>query len=122
MLKHGFALLVAATAAVNFAARASAASPFDGRWSVVIETERGNCDRAYRYGLLIQNGNVTHSGDSAFDVRGHVAGNGAVRVRVSRGESYADGNGRLSRDAGTGVWRGVGDGACSGHWFAERRG
>ena len=43
------------------------------------------------------NGNVTYDGSGGFDVRGHVAGNGAVRVRVSSGRSFADGNGRLSR-------------------------
>jgi hypothetical protein len=102
---------------------ASAGTPFDGRWSVVVETERGSCDRAYRYGLLIQNGNVTTSApDSAFNIRGRVVANGAVHVRVSRGASYADGHGRLGRQSGSGVWRGVGDGVCSGRWFAERRG
>jgi len=122
MLRHACALLVAATAAFGSAGVASAGSPFDGRWSVVVETERGNCDRAYRYGLLIQDGNVTYSGNAAFDVSGRVVRNGAVHVRVSRGATYADGHGRLGRDNGSGTWHGVGDGVCSGHWFAERRG
>ena len=121
MLKYGFALLVAATAAFNSAGVASAASPYDGRWSVVIQTSRGNCDAAYRYGLNIVNGNVTYAGDAAFDIRGHVAGNGAVHVRVSRGSSYADGHGHLSRSSGSGSWRGVGNGSCSGRWVADRR-
>lgn len=123
MLRHACALLVAATAVFGAAGGASAGTPFDGRWSVVVETERGSCDRAYRYGLLIQNGNVTTSASgSAFDIRGRVVRNGAVHVRVSRGASYADGHGRLGRENGSGVWKGVGDGVCSGHWFAERRG
>jgi hypothetical protein len=121
MFRYGFALLVAAMAACTSPGMASAASAYDGRWSVVIETEQGNCDRAYRYGLNIVNGNVTHAGDSAFDVRGRVAGNGAVHVRVSRGASYADGRGRLSESSGSGHWRGLGSGVCSGRWFAERR-
>ena len=78
---------------------ALAASPYDGRWSVVIETSHGNCYRAYRYGLNIVNGNVSYAGDAAFDIRGRVADNGAVHVRVSRGSSYADGTGRLSRSS-----------------------
>jgi hypothetical protein len=121
MLKYGFALLVAATAAFNSAGVASAASPYDGRWSVVIETSHGNCDRAYRYGLNIVNGHVSYAGDAAFDIRGHVAGDGAVHVRVARGSSYANGHGRLSHSSGSGVWRGVGNGVCSGRWFADRR-
>jgi hypothetical protein len=54
-------------------------------------------------------------------VRGRVAGNGAVRVRVSSGRSYADGSGRLARASGSGTWKGVGNGVCSGRWFAEKR-
>jgi hypothetical protein len=120
MRRYGFALLIAA-AAVGSTGASSAATPFDGRWSVVIQTTRGNCEQAYRYGLNIVNGNVTYDGSGGFDVRGHVAGNGAVRVRVSSGRSFADGNGRLSRSSGSGVWKGVGNGVCSGRWFAERR-
>jgi hypothetical protein len=123
MLKYGCLVLVAAAAVCNPAAMASAASPYDGRWSVVIQTDQGNCDQAYRYGLSIVNGNVSYAGDVAsFDVRGRVANNGAVHVRVSHGATYADGNGRLSDSTGSGIWHGVGSGTCSGRWFAERRG
>ncbi len=120
MRRFGFALLVAA-AAVGATTVASAATPYDGRWSVVIQTTRGNCDQAYRYGLNIVNGNVTYDGNGGFDVRGRVARNGAVRVRVAYGGSYADGNGRLSRSSGSGSWKGVGNGVCSGRWVAEKR-
>ena len=30
---------------------AMARTPFDGAWSVLIVTDRGTCDRAYRYAL-----------------------------------------------------------------------
>jgi hypothetical protein len=121
MRRIAFAMLVAAAATVHLPGRAAAATPFDGRWSVVIQTDKGACDRAYRYGLLIQNGQVSYAGDNAFDIRGQVAHNGRVHVRVSRGSTYADGIGRLSHDSGSGTWRGNGDGTCSGHWVAERR-
>src|SRR5690348_15387443 len=121
MRRFGFALLAAAAAAVASVGAASAASPYDGRWSVVIQTARGNCDQAYRYGLNIVNGNVTYDGSGGFDVRGRVAGNGAVHVRVSSGRSFADGSGRLSHSSGSGVWKGVGNGVCSGRWVAEKR-
>jgi hypothetical protein len=120
MRRYGFALLAAALA-VSAAGVASAATPYDGRWSVVIQTTRGNCDQAYRYGLAIVNGNVTYDGGGGFDVRGRVGAGGAVHVRVSSGKSYADGSGRLSRSSGGGTWRGVGNGVCSGRWLAERR-
>ncbi len=121
MLRYGIALFVATTAAIGSAGAVAAATVYDGRWSVVIQTEKGSCDAAYRYGLSIVNGNVSYAGDSAFEVQGRVASNGSVHVRVARGATYADGKGRLSRDAGAGVWRGVGEGACSGRWSAERR-
>lgn len=121
MRRYGVALLVAVAATAGSASMASATTPYDGRWSVIIQTQRGQCDQAYRYGLNIVNGNVTYDGGGGFDVRGRVAGNGAVHVRVSSGHSYADGSGRLSRASGSGVWKGVGNGVCSGRWFAERR-
>ena len=119
MRRYGFALLVAAAAAVSAGSVASAATPYDGRWSVVIQTTRGNCDQAYRAALNIVNGNVTS--DGGFDARGRVGAGGSVHVRVSSGGSYADGSGRLSRTSGAGTWRGVGNGVCSGRWTAEKR-
>ncbi len=37
---------------------AIARTPFDGLWSVSIITDAGDCDRAYRYALRIQNGRI----------------------------------------------------------------
>src|SRR5689334_20841272 len=120
MRRLGFALLVAAAATAASAGVASAATPYDGRWSVVIQTRQGACDAAYRYGLVIVNGIVGYDG-GGLDVRGRVGPGGAVRVRVSSGRSYADGSGRLSRTNGSGTWKGVGNGVCSGYWYAEKR-
>ncbi len=122
MLRYACGLLAAATAMLTSAGLASSTTPFDGRWSVLIETEKGDCDRAYRYGLLITDGKLSYAGDAEFQINGRVAHNGNVHVRVVHGSSYADGHGRLSQDSGSGVWRGVGSGVCSGHWVAERRG
>lgn len=101
---------------------AVAATAFDGNWSVLIVTDRGQCDKAYRYGLAIRDGQVLYEGDASVNVNGRVNRNGAVRVRVSAGSQSADGTGRLSSDQGTGSWRGTGSsGTCSGTWSAERR-
>jgi hypothetical protein len=27
--------------------------PFDGRWSVLLETQKGECDKAYRYPVAV---------------------------------------------------------------------
>lgn len=94
-------------------------STFDGAWSVVIEADGGACDPgAYRYGVDIVNGAVTHEGNTY----GEVSADGTVRVQLTLGEQHADGVGRLSRTSGIGVWNGVGSsGTCSGRWYAERR-
>jgi hypothetical protein len=96
---------------------------FDGDWSVVIMTQSGSCDRAYRYGVRIANGDVVYDGGGPVDLQGHVYSSGSVRVFVSGGGQQADGQGRLTRTAGTGTWHGQGSlGSCSGVWQAERRG
>ena len=101
---------------------ASARTNYDGNWSVLIMTDKGRCDRAYRYGLSIENGAVLYKGSAAVNVSGRVSGNGHVSVRVSGGSQRASGSGRLSRNYGTGQWSGVSSsGLCSGSWTAERR-
>ncbi len=114
--------LAAVCAFAFFAVEASARMPFDGNWSVSIWTEKGECDRGYRYELKIDNGNVAYRGRENFDVSGRVDGSGAVTVRVARGERSAAGSGRLSVNGGRGTWKGrAPSGECSGYWEAERR-
>ena len=101
---------------------ASAQRAYDGQWSVLIVTQRGNCDRAYRYGVSIRNGAIFYDG-GVVNFSGRVAGNGSVSVRVSSGGAFANGSGRLNRNAGRGSWAGrSGNDRCSGYWTAERRG
>ncbi len=101
-------------------AEGQARTPFDGVWSVSIVTERGSCDRAYRYPVSIVNGHARHvEPDSAFVISGRVAADGHVRVSVRRGSQEASGVGKLSRSAGSGRWRSA---ECAGYWQAERRG
>jgi len=120
-------LVVAAALASPADARTRArATPgvggYDGNWSVLIVTNSGSCDRAYRYGVAIRGGRVIYEGSAGVNVDGRVSGNGAVSVRLWAGSSSASGVGRLSRDYGSGSWRGAGsNSSCSGTWTAERR-
>jgi hypothetical protein len=92
---------------------------FDGSWSVAINTRSGACEPNYRFGVQIINGNVVHEGRAA----GRVSANGSVQVSISSGSQQAAGQGRLSRNYGTGVWRGYGSaGTCAGTWQAGRGG
>jgi len=101
---------------------AVARNAFDGSWSVVISTQSGGCDPQYRFGMQIINGNVVYEGGGPANIQGQVSPNGGVWVSVSSGGQQANGQGRLSRDSGTGSWRGQGAaGTCAGTWQAVRR-
>ena len=101
---------------------AAARTVYDGNWSVLIVTNTGPCDRAYRYGLRIDDGSVIYEGSAPVNVAGRVNRNGVVNVRVWAGQQGASGSGRLSRTSGGGLWRGTGSmGTCAGSWSAERR-
>jgi hypothetical protein len=95
---------------------------YDGLWSVLIVTEKGTCDRGYRYPVRITRGRVGHANPelSSFEIKGQVGAGGAVKVTVSRGSQSAHGSGRLGAGRGTGRWK-TGSGECSGYWTAEKR-
>jgi hypothetical protein len=118
-------LALAAVPAASAAAKAKSqpAGAFDGLWSVLIITEKGTCDRGYRYAIRIKSGRVGHAdpAGSSFRISGAVGRGGAARVSVARGDQSASGTGRLSRNAGSGRWTSS-KGECSGIWQAERRG
>ena len=114
------ATLAILATAVPASAPAAAKGTFDGTWSVLIVTEKGKCDRAYRYPVRISNGSVGYAGEASFNVSGSVGANGAVVVTVSKGSQSAKGTGQLSANGGSGRWA-AGSGDCSGSWTAERR-
>jgi hypothetical protein len=99
---------------------AKAAPAYDGNWSVLIITTKGDCDRGYRYPVRIVNGKVGYAGEASFTVKGDVDDKGAITVTVARGDKYARGAGTLSGSSGSGAWK-TGGGECSGEWTAERR-
>jgi len=92
---------------------------YDGVWSVLVHTEKGDCDPGYRYPIRISNGHLANAGDAAFTITGAIAPTGAITVTVSAAGKSASGSGHLAGTAGSGSWTG---GACSGTWTAERRG
>src|SRR2546423_13318894 len=73
----------------------SAAKPnFDGAWSVLIVTESGKCDRAYRYPIKIENGAGGFAGSASFSVFGNGGTKGAVTVTDAPGSQSATGTRR----------------------------
>jgi hypothetical protein len=101
---------------------AEAQQNFDGRWSVLLETQKGECDKAYRYPVAIENGIVRYAGDAGFNVTGKVASNGRVQGSVTSGQTRASVNGRLAGSSGSGTWTVSGSRSCSGNFSAEKRG
>jgi hypothetical protein len=102
--------------------RPAPAVNYDGRWSVVIITDAGSCDRAYRYGVRISGGRLYYQGDSAAVINGQVDARGNVVVNLRYGQSSANGSGHLTESDGEGRWQGAStSSSCSGRWEAERR-
>lgn len=95
---------------------------FDGNWSVEVVTEQGGCDRAYRYAVVVQNGQARYGGPENFNVNGQVRPSGSVTASISRGQDRANVSGRLSGSTGRGTWTTLGGRTCSGYWNAEKRG
>ena len=116
------AIAIASTivaSAIIASTAASALPRYDGLWSVSIVTEKGDCDRGYRYPVRISKGTLANAGDGSFTITGKVVDSGAIIVTVSGGGKSATGSGRLAGNMGVGSWTG---GSCSGSWSAERRG
>jgi hypothetical protein len=113
------ALPFAASLLAATAGTALAATPYDGAWSVLIVTQAGNCDTAYKYPMRIANGKVLYDGSGSFTMSGAVGAGGVAKVSIALGEKKASGSGRLGPKAGAGKW--TSSTGCSGRWEAERR-
>ena len=115
-------LLTAFAGLATGSVQAAPAAAHDGNWSVLVITQKGDCDRAYRYGVRVANGHVSYTGDAKVDMNGTVDPNGAVIVKIRLGEKGANGTGHLSASSGSGTWHGAAaNDTCAGNWEAERR-
>ena len=130
-LRRAVAAVAAAAVLVAMAAAPSAATArkyrlvrshaYDGIWSVLIRTQYGPCDPAYRYPARIVAGQVRQTeSDFSYQISGVVVASGAIAVMVSRGGQSATGYGRLHGASGYGRWSAAGN-LCYGIWSAMRR-
>jgi len=115
--------LVAAAAlaalALPGAADARGAGLYDGTWTTVFATTRGNCSSGYSVPFVVTGGRVLSAGGGR--VSGSVNRAGGVAVAVSVGASHASGGGRLAGNYGAGRWSGIIQGdRCAGTWQATR--
>jgi len=120
VLRSIFALTIIALMVAGGSPRsdAQARGIYDGEWSVMVYTLRGDCDRALRYSLRIVDGRVLAE-DQSYQLRGVIAPGGEIRVTVAEGGRSASGFGRLAGNSGRGQWR-TSTGECTGQWTAER--
>lgn len=102
----GAVLIGMATAVIGQSAPAHASLPnkHDGRWSIEVITEKGDCDRAYRYSVLVENGAARYAGSEPITVSGRVASNGAVNGSIAYGDNRANVTGKLADGTGSGRW------------------
>jgi hypothetical protein len=101
-------------------AQSAPLAQFDGRWSILVITDRGDCS-IYRYGVIVDQGHARYAGTADFSIDGSITSSGLVRASISRGSDHAHVQGRLGRGTGFGRWSIAGGYDCSGHWTAERR-
>ncbi len=113
------ALLVTSASIPSNAAQIARVHSYDGNWSVVINTLRGDCGSALRYSVRIIGGQVQGVDQNA-QVAGVVNASGLIRVAVAQAGRQASGAGRLAGNSGSGLWR-TSTGECSGQWTAARR-
>jgi hypothetical protein len=97
---------------------AEARTAYDGRWSLTIQTTRGDCS-TYNFPVDISNGHVSFPG--LVRANGRVTGKGNVRVFVAAMGKSASGSGKINGSRGSGRWTGKsGEDRCSGVWTAQR--
>jgi hypothetical protein len=115
-------LIVSAALVLASAGCAFAASGFDGPWSVVIVTKKGECDAAYRNTLTIEGGNISYAGGPVAEagVVGSISKAGQVKIAFKNDQGSLNATGRMAGSTGSGVWNA--SNGCAGTWKAEKRG
>jgi len=100
-----YPLLVVVAALFGAPTAATAQASFDGSWTILIVTEAGECDRAYRYGVQIDHGRINYEGGAGVELTGTVDRNGQVSATVSRSSPTAIGRSGNPKSARAASWR-----------------
>lgn len=122
MQPRQFAILVVGVCAFSEARSAWAGPATDGKWTVIVVTEAGRCEKVYRFPVIIENGQPRYGGSESVTVSGQVAANGSVNGVISQWGGSAQVRGRLSGRLGKGTWTTSALSGCSGYWRATKAG
>lgn len=95
-------------------------NPFDGRWSVEVITDKGSCDRAYRWSIGVDSGRVTDIGGNVAKAAGGIDRGGRVAMTLTRNADVLTARGAVSGKWGQGTWVAPTQ-QCAGRWRAELR-
>ena len=103
--------------------RALAQSRHDGSWAIEIVTERGACERLYRYYVVVEGQAVrvrSMTGETSEATSGLVRPDGRIDATVGQPDDPVRVTGRLKGTAGKGVWSAPAR-QCTGRWSAHKR-
>jgi hypothetical protein len=100
---------------------AALAGDYDGKWTVKVTSEEGDCGRPANYEVNVSNGRIAYFSYTSISLYGTVSPQGDVVVSMRHFSDTAQGNGHLDANSGGGLWRGVGKySGCAGRWLASR--
>lgn len=115
-----FRQLVAACAvSATFVAAPAAAQKFDGRWTVVLTTEVGQCEPSIATAFNVNRDDILPDEGVELKADGAVEASGNMWVRFSAGQDQYRAQGRLTASGGSGAWS-SGSRYCGGKWRATR--
>jgi hypothetical protein len=100
---------------------AGAATKFDGRWSVTLQTTGGGCVARRAVSVDVADGRVTYAGEENVTASGTVPASGRVALRFAYMDDFLDARGSVQGRTGTGSWQSPTTG-CKGRWSAVKRG
>jgi hypothetical protein len=114
---------LSAAATASFAGPLLAQAPHDGSWAIEIVTERGACERLYRYYVVVEGQAVrlrSMTGETSPATMGLVGADGRVKATLGQADDPVNVTGRLAATSGTGVWTAPAR-RCTGRWNAHKR-
>jgi hypothetical protein len=100
--------------------RLAAPAGHDGVYAVEIVTQRGSCDRVYRWTISVAGGRVSTPADALMQTAGQVDARGRVALSFRRDAQVASVTGKLDGQSGSGTWSSPSL-QCAGAWRAARQ-
>jgi hypothetical protein len=117
MLRQCLILAAAGFFAAAPLAVPAAASPFDGRWTIVAVSHGDNCNDSYRLPIDVQDGAISYAGRHAVDARGRINSSGRLSMTLAHAGDVVRARGRLRARTGDGEWDSPG---CAGVWKGRK--